>query len=209
MAAGEGITLASGQDTHWAVGGASRIHTGQAIGLLAGAIKPGSEAAGKGMTIIAGKGDIEVQAQADHMQIAAKNDVSIQSQSAHVDWAAAKKISLSTAGGANITVEGGNITVQCPGKITIKAATKSFVSASNEHWQMPVLPRSSMLFDEKFQLLDPAGDAVANTRYEMVKPNGARFEGVTDSNGMIPLQQGFSPDQLKIRVLGRIKKGAT
>ena len=55
MAAGEGITLASGQDTHWAVGGASRIQTGQALGMLGGAIKPGSEAAGQGMTIIAAK----------------------------------------------------------------------------------------------------------------------------------------------------------
>ena len=127
LAAGEGITLASGQDTHWAVGGASRIHTGQAIGMLGGAIKPGEEAAGKGLTLIAGKGDIEVQAQADKMQIAAKNDVSIQSQSAHIDWAAAKKITLSTAGGATITIEGGNITVQCPGTINILAATKSFV----------------------------------------------------------------------------------
>jgi type VI secretion system secreted protein VgrG len=34
----DGTTLASGQDTHWAVGGQARIQTGQAIGILAGAI---------------------------------------------------------------------------------------------------------------------------------------------------------------------------
>ena len=140
FATGEGITLASGQDSNWAVGGAGRLHTGQAIGMLAGAIKPGTEAAGKGLTLIAGKGDIEAQAQADRMQVAAKNDVSIQSQSAHIDWAAAKKITLSTAGGANITIEGGNITVQPPGTINILAATKSFVGPERVEYPLPTPP---------------------------------------------------------------------
>lgn len=127
MAAGETITLASGQDTQWAIGGAARIHTGQAIGMLGGAIKPGDTAAGKGLTIIAAQGDIEAQAQAGAMQIAAKNGVSVQSANAHIDWAAAERVILSTAGGANITIEGGGITVQGPGKIVVKAAKKSFV----------------------------------------------------------------------------------
>ena len=100
-AAGETLSLAAGQDTHQAVGGSTRIHTGQAIGMLAGAVKPGDQAAGKGITVIAGKGDIDVQAQSDTLKIAAKNDLKIQSQSAHIDWAAAKKIVLATAGGAS------------------------------------------------------------------------------------------------------------
>jgi uncharacterized protein (DUF2345 family) len=127
IAAGDTITLGAGQDLTMASGGAQRIHTGQAIGVLAGAVSAGGEAAGKGITLIAGQGDIEFQAQADKMQIAAKNDVTIQSASAHIDWAAAKKVVLATAGGANITIEGGNITVMCPGKITVRAGTKSFV----------------------------------------------------------------------------------
>ncbi|RQP24216.1 type VI secretion system Vgr family protein [Piscinibacter terrae] len=140
MSAGETITLGSGEDTQWAIGGAARIHTGQAIGLLAGAIKPGAEAVGKGITLIAGRGDIEVQAQADAMQVAAKGNVTVQSASAHVDWAAAKRIVMSTAGGANITIEGGNITVQCPGKITVKAGKKSFISGGKTDYVMPVMP---------------------------------------------------------------------
>jgi type VI secretion system secreted protein VgrG len=140
MAAGETITLASGEDTQWAIGGAARIHTGQAIGMLAGAIKPGSEAAGKGITLIAGRGDIEMQAQSDAMQIAAKGNVTIQSANSHIDWAAAKAITLITAGGANITIRDGNITVQCPGKITIKAGKKSFIPPEKTEFVMPVMP---------------------------------------------------------------------
>jgi type VI secretion system secreted protein VgrG len=152
VAAGETITFASGQDTQWAVGGAMRMHTGQALGILAGAIKPGEQAAGKGLSMIAARGDVELLAQADAMQIAAKSDVTVQSANAHVDWAAAKKISLSTAAGANITIEGGNVTVQCPGKITVKAGKKSFVGAAQESFALPVMPTSDML-PVKFSLL--------------------------------------------------------
>jgi type VI secretion system secreted protein VgrG len=67
--------------------------------------------------------------------------VDIISANAHVDWAAAKSISLSTAGGANITIEGGNITVQCPGKITIHAAKKSFVGPALNPYPLPAMPQ--------------------------------------------------------------------
>ena len=63
-----------------------------------------------------------------------------------------------------------------------------------------------MRFDDKFQLLDPSGEPLARVRYELVRDDGTRTEGVSDANGLIPLQQGFSADQLKIRVLGRVKK---
>ena len=109
--------------------------------MLAGAVKPGDQAAGKGITLIAGEGDIDVQAQSDAMQIAAKHDVTIQSQSAHIDWAAAKKITLAVAGGASITIEGGNITVQCPGTIRIRAGKKSFTGPQAENYPLPVLPQ--------------------------------------------------------------------
>ena len=142
MAAGETITLAAGQDVNWAVGGSQRIHTGQAIGVLAGAVGAGDKAAGKGITLIAGKGDIEVQAQADKLQIAAKQDVTVQSASAHIDWAAAKRIVLATAGGANITIEGGNITVMCPGTITVKASQTSFVGPETQSYTLPIMPRN-------------------------------------------------------------------
>jgi type VI secretion system secreted protein VgrG len=142
FAAGETITLAAGQDASLAAGGSQRIHAGQAIGVLAGAVSAGSEAAGKGITLIAGKGDIEFQAQADKMQIAAKNDVTVQSATAHIDWAAAKKIVLATAGGANITIEGGNITVMCPGKITVRASQKSFVGPQGTPYGLPLFPQS-------------------------------------------------------------------
>jgi type VI secretion system secreted protein VgrG len=141
LSAAQHITLASGQDSHWAAGGTYRLHTGQAIGVLAGAVKKGSGAAGTGITAIAAKGDTELQAQAGPLEIAAKNAVTIQSEKAQIDWAAAKKITLATAGGASVTIEGGNITFECPGTITVRAGTKSFSGGGSVSYSMPFMPQ--------------------------------------------------------------------
>jgi type VI secretion system secreted protein VgrG len=142
LSAQETISSASGQDTHLATGANLRIHTGQAIGMLAGAIGPGKEAAGKGITLIAAKKDIEIQAQDDTMQIAAKGNLLIESENGHIDFAAAKRITLRVAGGASITIEGGNITHACPGTFKVLAGHKSFLGAQIVRYPLPPLPKA-------------------------------------------------------------------
>ncbi|MBA4111536.1 MAG: hypothetical protein C0487_18295 [Leptothrix sp. (in: Bacteria)] len=135
-------TVASGQDTHWAVGGQARIHTGQAIGILAGAIQPGSEAAGKGLTVIAAQGAINLQAQAGPAQIASRDMLEIKTAQGVVNIAAAKRVVLAVSGGASITIDGGSLTVECPGKITVQAGMKSMVGGATQSWAMPTFPKS-------------------------------------------------------------------
>eukprot|EP01032_Pedospumella_encystans_P023494 gene23495-26598_t len=160
---------------------------------------------GIGLQLVAAADAIDVQAQADTLALQARDDVQVVSAGAHVDWSAAKSIKLATAGGASIVIDGGNIVVSCPGKLTIHAGKKSFSGPASMGAEMPQLPRGTMRFDEKFQLLDPAGDPVRNMRYAITKANGARIEGVTDASGMIPLQQGFSPEDLKIQILASLR----
>ncbi|UQV44681.1 type VI secretion system tip protein VgrG [Janthinobacterium lividum] len=140
LANGETTSLMSGQDTQFVGGGQLRVHSGQAIGALAGVVKAGEN--NIGLQLIAAKQAIDLQAQADVLNVQAREEVNIVSAAAHIDWAAAKSIRLSTAGGANITIEGGNITVQCPGKITVHAGKKSFSGPSRESYPLPVMPRS-------------------------------------------------------------------
>jgi len=135
-------SIASGQDTHWAVGGQARIHTGQAIGVLAGAIQPGGEAAGKGLTMIAAQGAIDLQAQHGPAQIAAKQMLEVKTANGVVNIAAAKKVVLAVSGGASITMDGGSLTVECPGKITVQAGQKSMVGGGTASWAMPQMPSS-------------------------------------------------------------------
>ena len=140
LAVGETITLMSGQDTQFATGGQMRLHSGQAIGMLGGEVKAGEN--NVGLQLIAAKDVIDVQAQNDVLNVQARDEVNIVSANAHIDWAAARSISLSTAGGANITITGGNITVQCPGKIMIHAGKKSFTGPERVSYALPAMPRS-------------------------------------------------------------------
>jgi Rhs element Vgr protein len=140
LANGEAVALMSGGDTQFATGGQMRVHTGQAIGVLGGAVKPGD--GGIGVQMVSAKDAIDFQAQGDELKVQARDEVNVISANAHIDWAAAKSISLSTAGGANITIAGGNITVQCPGKITVQAGKKSFAGPARLERVLPVLPKA-------------------------------------------------------------------
>ena len=141
LANGESVVLMSGQDTQFIGGGQWRLHAGQAIGMLGGAVKAGEGDAGA--QLIAAQGAIDAQAQGDVLQIQAREEINVVSANAHVDWAAAKSLRLSTAGGANITIEGGSITIQCPGKITVYAGKKSFIGPTRAPYVMPPLPLST------------------------------------------------------------------
>ena len=140
LANGETVTLMSGQDTQFIGGGQLRLHTGQAIGVLGGVVKAGENHIG--LQMIAARQSIDLQAQADVFNVQAREEVNVISANAHVDWAAAKSIRLSTAGGANITIEGCNITIQCPGKITVHAGRKSFLGPDRLAYPFPALPNA-------------------------------------------------------------------
>jgi type VI secretion system secreted protein VgrG len=140
LASGESASLMSGQDAQFITGGQARIHTGQAVGMLGGVVAMG--VGNVGLQLIAAKDPVDLQAQADVFSIHARDQIDIVSANAHIDWAAAKSISLLTAGGANITIKGGNITIQCPGKLTIHAGKKSFIGPEKQTYALPLLPQA-------------------------------------------------------------------
>jgi type VI secretion system secreted protein VgrG len=133
----------SGQDTQAVTGGQLRMHAGQAIGILGGAVSPGED--NRGLTLIAAQDPVRYESQSSTIAIQAKDLVNIQSANAHIDWAAAKSISLSTADGANITISGGNITVQCPGKLTVHSSLRRFEDAGRMSYPLPIMPRNVCL----------------------------------------------------------------
>jgi len=197
-----------------------RIHSGQAIGVLAGAISAGTEAAGKGITLIAGKGAIEVQAQADTLQVAAKGDVSIQSKTEHIDWAAAKKIVLATKGGASMTMEGGGIVFACPGVLTVHAGTKSFQGPERVSYAFPAMPRAPLPettpFKFDLRLSDaagPLGAGISNAPWRIVvardedsarTTQDALLSGRSSSDGKMQLS---AADELLLKQAGEHHPG--
>lgn len=137
-ASGETLNWASGQDSNFALATSLRIHTGQSLGIL-------SSAQGKGhLKAIAATGPVIAQAQADTMTLASKEQLKMVSVSGKLDIASAKKIHLAVAGGSAITIEGGNITVQCPGVLTVHASQRSFGGPAQASLPLPIWTRGDL-----------------------------------------------------------------
>lgn len=202
--AGETTSLTSGQNAQFVAGGVTRIHCRQAVGVLAGAVASDKGAAG--LTLISARDCIDIQAQGDEMQAQARDEVDLISANAHVDWAAARSIVLSTAGGASVTIEGGNITVQCPGTLRVHAGKKSLSGPQNLNYPVPELPRSELAerpLQFNMRLADtpgPNGHALGSTPWKIVageKPDGLAFvddgqlvaQGLTDEDGNVVLTE--------------------
>ncbi len=193
--------IASGQDSHWAVGGQVRVQTAQGIGVLAGAIQPGTEAAGKGLTVIAAQGAIDLQAQAGPAQVAAKQTLELKTASGVVNIAAAKKVVLAVSGGASITIEGGSFTAQCPGKITVKAATKSMVGGATQSWAMPDGVQSGA-FQRQFVIRRGTDEQpISNQKYRVTMDDGRVIEGVTDVMGQTQMADSEGIQNVAIELL--------
>jgi type VI secretion system secreted protein VgrG len=186
--------------------------------MLGGAVKPGEN--DMGLQLIAAKDTIDVQAQADVLSVQARDEVNVISANAHIDWAAAKSISLSTAGGANITISGGNITVQGPGKITIHAGKKSFDGPAQTAYPLPVMPSSTLpVLPIKFRLMladmpGANGRPFPNRPWNIVRFSGDKDEATDESLWQKMLVSGISDakgecvltDDQKLMLWGEVRQ---
>jgi type VI secretion system secreted protein VgrG len=148
LTSGETVLLTSAQNSQFVAGGQMRLHTGQVIGVLGGAVTVGE--GGQGLQLVAATDVVHIQAQADELKVQARDEISVISANDRIDWAAAKRISLSTSGDANITIEDGNITVQCPGKLLVQAGRKNFAGPERVAYSLPLLPQGDVKLRYKF-----------------------------------------------------------
>jgi len=139
--AGAHMQVTAGETVHWSAGrhqnlasmGNLRVHTGQALGVVAGVQRGGEPA----LSVIAGQGPLLVQAQKDAMTVTAREAVHVASASAQVELAAPKRIRIATSEGASIVLEGGNITVNAPGRIDVHSADKKFTGPTRLPYALP------------------------------------------------------------------------
>jgi type VI secretion system secreted protein VgrG len=129
--------------------------------------------------------------------------VKVQSQSAHIDWAAAKSVTLATAGGASITIAGGNITVQCPGTITVRASNKSFTGPMRELFALPKLPDGKLYRGSFIARDETTGDIMPDVAYTIVRADGSEVHGITDAHGRTTTVYTPTAEDLKFKVLER------
>src|SRR5690606_7144065 len=137
---GETLTLASGQSSNLAIANNLRLHSGQAIGLLAAAVEGQTEDVG--LSLVSGEGELDLQSQNNQIRIRSRDQLKLVSANAEVDLAAGKAVHLATSGGASLTIEGGNIVIACPGEIKVHAGKHSFMGPAQRRYPLPVFPQS-------------------------------------------------------------------
>ena len=198
--AGETLTLASGQSSNLAVAGNLRMHSGQAIGLLAAAVEGQSE--DTALSLVSGEGDLDLQAQNDQIRIRSRDSLKVVSANAEVDLAAGKTVHLATSGGASLTIEDGKIVIACPGEIKVHAGNHSFVGPTQLSREMNDWPETR--FDQRYVLRHKrTGEPLRNRPVEVTRSDGARLRLTTDDNGRLPVQQGVSLENVVLKILNK------
>ncbi len=168
-----------------------------------GADASGQSAAGQGLTLIAAQGPIELQAQNGPAQVAAQQTLELKTAQGMAHIAAAKRVVLAVSGGAGITLEGGQLTVQCPGKITVRAGQKSMVGASTLAQAMNAMPGPSRFDDAYVMRNNKTGEPLRDTLVEVTRADGTVLKLTTDAQGRLPVQKSLSMETLTLRVLGK------
>lgn len=168
---GESIGLMSGKNTDISTGQSFTVAASESVSLFAQAA---------GMKMYAGAGKVDIQAQADAMNISALQGITVASGQGSVKVNASKELILS-CGGAYIKLSGGNIELGCPGNILLKAANVNQTGPASLDTPPVTFPKG---YGGTFIVTDPeSGDIKPFTSYKVTSPDGEIFEGVSDSSG--------------------------
>ncbi|EKS9799447.1 MULTISPECIES: type VI secretion system Vgr family protein [Burkholderia] len=141
-----GIGMASQQSVHVASDRQTNIVSGQSTFITSGkSLIAGIRdrislfAQNAGMKLFAAKGNVEVQAHADNIELTAQKTVKLVAATEAIDVAAKQEVLL-TSGGAYIRIKGGNIEIHAPGKIDIKGAQHQFSGPTSMPYPLPAMP---------------------------------------------------------------------
>ncbi|OXI91640.1 type VI secretion protein [Burkholderia sp. AU33423] len=176
VVANDHVNVASGQSVHIAAGKSLIASIGQKLSLFA---------QNAGMKLFAGKGKVEIQAQADNIEVTAQKAVKVVSSTDRIEIAADQGILL-TSGGAYIRIQGGNVEVHAPGKVDIKGASHTFAGPTSLAYPLPALPTSVHAATLQYQYHD--NEPVQGAKYIATLSDGATREGVLDSQGRMHLE---------------------
>ncbi|MCK7259138.1 type VI secretion system tip protein VgrG [Enterobacter asburiae] len=183
---GASIGLMSGKNTDISTGQSFTVAASEAVSLFAQAA---------GMKMYAGAGKVDIQAQADAMNVSALQDITVASGQGSVKVNASKELILS-CGGAYIKLSGGNIELGCPGNILLKAANVNQTGHASLDTPPVTFPKG---YSEGFITTSSASGAVKPfTTYKITTAEGEVYEGISGAEGETSPIFTSMPSQLKI-----------
>ena len=148
-----------------------------------------------------GKDNIMLSAHTGKLEATAKQDVNMSSSTKEVEVVATNKITL-TAGGASITLDGGDITIAAM-QFTEKAGKHSRDGGGMDGQGLAGLPSlvAGAMYKAQFKFADDDDIAYANTPYIAINENTKEtFEGVTDIEGNTETFYSSDPDEIKVHL---------
>ncbi|MHA7594870.1 type VI secretion system Vgr family protein [Pantoea sp. XAF26B01_ASV70] len=183
---GASIGLMSGKNTDISTGQSFTVAASEAVSLFAQAA---------GMKMYAGAGKVDIQAQADAMNVSALQDITVASGQGSVKVNASKELILS-CGGAYIKLSGGNIELGCPGNILLKAANVNQTGPASLDTPPVTFPKG---YIEGFTTTSSTSGAVKPfTTYKITTAEGDVYEGISGAEGETSPIFTSMPSQLKI-----------
>lgn len=183
---GASIGLMSGKNTDISAGQSFTVAVGEAVSLFAQAA---------GMKMYAGAGMVDIQAQADAVNVSALQDITVISGQGSVKVNASQELVLS-CGGAYIKLSGGNIELGCLGNILLKAANVNQTGPASLDTPPVTFPKG---YIEGFITTSSESGAVKPfTTYRITTAEGEVYNGVSSATGETAPIFTSMPSQLKI-----------
>ncbi|MGO4401927.1 DUF2345 domain-containing protein, partial [Achromobacter sp. PAB15] len=188
------LTLSAGEHLDSIAQRNQQISAGEKVVINAGG-DMGLFSQGGALRHIAHQGEMILQAQHNAIRIQADQSAEITSSKQHVLIAADKHITL-LCGGAYIKMADGNIELGMPGTFTVKAAQHNFSGPNSA--SMALNTWDAAPFDDRFQATLSDGSPARDLEYTLIRRDGGRVTGKTDSEGFLSLQQDMRMDGVLI-----------
>ncbi|NPT57900.1 type VI secretion system tip protein VgrG [Paraburkholderia sp. 5N] len=205
MATPSRFMVSSGKDTSFATSSGFNVSALKNIALAAvEAVSVFAQRAG--IRLLAMRGKVQIQAQADAMELVSQLNMQLSSVAGTLTANAANGIVLSGGGTAYIKIQGDNVEIGGAGDLIIKVPDIDKAGAGAVSLPLPKFNQTDAPSDERFILSDHVtGRPLANRPYKVQTADGRIVEGVTNDKGETSLTQNDIARGIKL-LLSKIKR---
>jgi type VI secretion system secreted protein VgrG len=179
--AGEHQQITSQADTQFTAAHTLALASGQGASLFSHAGP---------LHAIAANGPVSIQAHTNQMELLSDQSMTVTATDEGIDILAKDHIIL-TAGKTQITLKGGDITLACPGKFTVKASQHPFSAGESKKAELDTLPKRTAgevlnILELNFHYSDL--EAVRGAPYKVTFDDGTVKTGKLDKQGYAKIE---------------------
>ncbi|MFW6404454.1 type VI secretion system Vgr family protein [Acinetobacter baumannii] len=154
-------------------------------------------AAQSGLKAVAAQGKVEIQAQADALDVLSKLGITISSTDDKVIISSPKEVKI-TGGSSQITLNGSGIFPKTGGKFQVNAGQHLFMGGASANASAPELPKAKPMQGALELLRSYGGDNFfKQNSYKVIDSLGKQITGKLDGNGFAQVT-GIAPGSAKV-----------